>query len=101
MITLKLTQKQIDLVKHVLYNGYLVTGEDAYLKTRDSINEQASQCYKRAKRKPVMKTFEFEGHKFHGTMEEALQGISGFENDPSGFKPDLLTWCKDNLTEIK
>lgn len=95
MITLKLTQKSIELVNQLLYNAYLLTGESDILKIRDSIVEQAHANYKRAKRQPVMKTFELEGHKFNGTMEEALQGVSGFG------QPDLLTWCKDNLTEIK
>ena len=43
--------------------------------------------------------FILEGRAFEGTLEEANEGISGFEDGEE--KPDLLTWCEDNLTEIE
>ena len=99
MITLKLTAKNIELIIHSLGSEGIRLNDDNFISLRDKLVEQMGMA--RKKRKPVMQTFTIYGHKFQGTIDEAMQGVSGFENDPNGFKPDLLTWCKDNLTEIK
>lgn len=93
MITLQLTQKQTELIIHSLGSEGIRTNNDSFMNLRDKVLEQI--VISRKKREGIRKTFTLDGHTFNGTIEEALQGISGFN------QPDILTWCKDNLTEIK
>jgi len=46
---IELTQNQINLIKHCLYNEYLQSGTESPLQLRDNITEQAAAIFQKNK----------------------------------------------------